>query len=89
MLLKHHSSDVLGNMAKKGQAPYEMSIDTKAGWSSRSAPAKVDPGVGVSNTALMAVHRTAKSRPPISLVPTVTSRLGGVNVIKGLTARIV
>ena len=42
VLLKHHSSDVLGNMQKKGQALYEMSVGAKAALSGRSTPAKGD-----------------------------------------------
>jgi predicted Zn-dependent protease len=42
VLLKHHSSDVLGNMQKRGQALYEVGIGAKAAWSGRSSPAKGD-----------------------------------------------
>lgn len=42
VLLKHHSSDLLGNMQKKGQALYEVGIGAKAAWSGRSAPEKGD-----------------------------------------------
>ena len=42
VLLKHHSSDVLGDMQKKGQALYEMGVGAKTAASGRSTVAKSD-----------------------------------------------
>ena len=42
VLLKHHTSDVLGDMQKKGQALFEMGVGAKAALSGRSTVAKGD-----------------------------------------------
>jgi Zn-dependent protease with chaperone function len=42
VLLKHHTSDVLGDMQKKGQALFEMGVGAKAALSGRSTVAKSD-----------------------------------------------
>jgi predicted Zn-dependent protease len=42
VLLKHHNSDVVGGMQKKGQALYELGIGAKTAVSSRTTAAKSD-----------------------------------------------
>ena len=42
VLLKHHTSDVLGDMQKKGQALFEMGVGAKAALSGRRTVAKGD-----------------------------------------------
>jgi beta-barrel assembly-enhancing protease len=42
VLLKHHTSDILGDMQKKGQALFEMGVGAKAALSGRSTVAKGD-----------------------------------------------
>jgi Zn-dependent protease with chaperone function len=41
-LLKHHNSDILGDMQKKGQALYELGVGAKTALSGRSTVAKGD-----------------------------------------------